>query len=69
MAKKRWNTRAKVNLILLLFAFVLILLFAAPGLLWLINQSFTMTKNNYHEMQTHFEVLYKNKKLPQLAVF
>ena len=38
------------------------LLFAAPGLLWLINQSFTMTQNNYSEMQNNFEVLYKNKK-------
>lgn len=42
--------------------FLMVLLFAAPGILWLINQSFTLTKNNYSEMQNNFEVLYKNKR-------
>lgn len=40
----------------------LLLLFLAPFTLWLINYSFTMTQNNYSEMQNNFEVLYKNRK-------
>ena len=54
-AKKFVQTLFKI------FIFFLILLFAAPGLLWLINKSFTLTKNNYTEMQTNFEILYENK--------
>ncbi len=59
--KKQIKIFAKtaLNVVILIF----ILLFAAPGALWLVNKSFTLTKNNYSEMQNNFEVLYKNKKI------
>lgn len=56
------QTKKAVKIFAQIIIFILILLFAAPGILWLINQSFTLTQNNYAEMQTNFEVLYKNKK-------
>lgn len=56
------QTKKAIKIFAQIVIFILILLFAAPGILWLINQSFTLTQNNYAEMQTNFEVLYKNKK-------
>ena len=58
--KKQLRFYIKTSIVILIFIFAL--LFAAPGVLWLINKSFTLTKNNYSEMQTNFEVLYENKK-------
>ena len=59
--RKQFKIYVKTGILILVFIFVL--LFAAPGALWLVNKSFTMTKNNYNEMQTNFEVLYeKNNK-------
>lgn len=40
---------------------IIVLLFAAPFIMWLVNKSYTMTRNNYHEMQRNFEVLYEKK--------
>ena len=56
------QTKKAIKIFAQIVIFILILLFAAPGILWLINKSFTLTQNNYAEMQTNFEVLYKNKK-------
>ncbi len=58
--KKQFKSYAKAGIAIVIL--MLVLLFAAPGVLWLINKSFTMTKNNYNEMQTNFEVLYENRK-------
>ena len=58
--EKKQNKKTLKIIVSLVIAFVL-LLFTAPGVLWLINQSFTLTRNNYSEMQNNFEVLYKNK--------
>lgn len=38
---------------------LIILLFAAPFVLWLVNKSYTMTRDNYNEMEQNFEVLYR----------
>ncbi len=38
---------------------MIVLIFAAPCLLWLVNKSYTLTRNSYNEMQTNFEVLYR----------
>ena len=58
--KKQLKSYVKASIAIVIL--MLVLLFAAPGVLWLINKSFTMTKNNYNEMQTNFEVLYENRK-------
>ena len=58
--KKQNKKILKICLFILIF--LILLLFTAPGILWLVNQSFTLTKNNYSEMQNNFEVLYQNKK-------
>ena len=58
--KKIMKKTYKIVLFVILGLFLL--LFTAPTILWAINKSFTMTKNNYSEMQNNFEVLYKNKK-------
>ena len=59
--KKIMKKTYKIILFVILGLFLL--LFTAPTILWAINKSFAMTKNNYSEMQTNFEVLYKNKKI------
>ena len=40
---------------------IIVLLFAAPFIMWLINKSYTLTRNSYNEMQRNFEVLYDKK--------
>ena len=57
--KKQAKTIFK--LIGMIIVSLIVLLFAAPGVFWVINKSFTLTKNNYSEMQNHFEVLYQNQ--------
>lgn len=58
--KKLLKKTYKVIMFIILGLFLL--LFTAPAVLWMVNKSFDMTKNNYSEMQNNFEVLYKNKK-------
>ena len=59
--KKQFKIYVKTGILILIF--ILVLLFAAPGVLWLINKSFTMTKNNYNEMKTLL-----NNKLEKLEL-
>jgi len=48
--------------ILIGVASLIILIFFIPCLIGLINLSFSLTQNNYAEMQNNFEVLYHKKK-------